>query len=104
MGKKKRIKIKVSDDIINYCRLTGKKPKEAVNEAIERGVSEYKTDYKNGPKKAVYMPKELPGFNPEPIECWILGKTDIFGNPYYRAVVDGRIAKLPAGQVTFKEV
>lgn len=86
-----------------YCKMLKKRPEEAIKEMVERELCPY-TAEGNRPKKGVYQPKQIHGYEKVPAKtCWILGKASMFGEPYYRIVSDGRIMEVPVEYIEIEE-
>lgn len=79
-----------------YCKMTGKKAEDVVNEAVERELYYYVKSDKM-PEKAILRDgdKESP--------CYIIEKTSMFGKPYYQVMVGEIITKVPESHVKLLE-
>lgn len=96
-----------------YCKMTGKKAEDVVNEAIERELYYYVKSDKM-PEKAIYLDgnseyarkvAENEGRKVEITEkeCYIIEKHSMFGNPYYKISVDGKIMSVPENCIKLLE-
>lgn len=96
--------------LTSYTEMAGVSRTEVINKALTQMLRVYKID--SGVKiKGVYhrgasLARQMAASSaPQPVEknddvdCWILGKTEILGQPYCRIFFDGLLMRVPAKYV-----
>lgn len=99
----------IADMLKTYLVTTGRGKNEILCEALERFLHPYKAD-EGYPIEAIFLEGNSPyerqvekneGRKPEIRErkCFVLGKKTMFGNPYYRLMVDDQLIETPIESV-----
>lgn len=114
METKKKIELfKLDEDndklLASYTEMTGLSRSETINKALAQMLRAYEPD--NGLKtkgvfhRGISFAEQASASNEgqiaktDDVDCWILGKAEIYGQPYYRIFFDGRLMKVPAEYV-----
>lgn len=103
--------IKIPDllfaDIVNLCEMLKTDPESFITEQLQKSILPYGThddqyNFLIKGEKGLYTPNDLYGnsMNGEAKPCWIVEPTSMFGAPYYKIIVAGKIMKVPAKCIT----
>lgn len=77
------------ESLVHYCAMTGTNMGTAVRQALMHLLRPYESDYKE-PLSGIYVTA-----SGEWKACFILGKCERYGQPYYRIVSDGQLMAAP---------
>ena len=80
----------IDKDLTALSEIMDKEEIEILQEAVEQYIQPYRNQ--NGELKAFYGCYEVNG---EEKECKILGAITLFGQPYLKVLVDGKMTKVP---------
>ena len=95
-----RLHKEVVSELEKYCFVTGLTKTAAMESAIKLLTAPYHAD--EGYPKDGLCTKDMFHTGQYEIPCKILGKTEMYGKPYVRIVMQGSLLKVPADDV--KEV